>query len=176
MVDRWEKRGAIPRSHGRTHKTADRLSGLAQLIENQFAFRVSDAHLPTPVCIWVCAMHWLIMVSALTLHLVDIVRITFSDSESTLLTPPSCPFAFPLGRCTPGPNILTPPPFGHAIVIDRLMVVFGNNCISNVVFSVIGYKAILLPNKARYLFWVLGPTRCLASGSRMPVDRSGQMF
>jgi len=56
MVDRWEERGAIPCSRGRTHKTADGPSGPVQLIENQFAFRYSDAHPPTPVCIWVCIM------------------------------------------------------------------------------------------------------------------------
>lgn len=143
MVDRWKKSGAIPSLHRHAHKIAECLSHFAQLIENQFAFRVSDAHLPTPVCIWVCVMRWHRMVSALLLHLADICRPALLNSESTLSTPPSCPFAFPLGRCTPGPNILTPPPFGHAIVIDRLIVVFGNNCISNVVISVIGYGAVL---------------------------------
>jgi len=140
MVDRWEKRGAIPRLHRHAPKNAECLSYFAQSIENQFAFRVLDAQFPTPVCIWVCAMHWLIMFSAFLLHLSDIGRPAFLNSESTFMTPPSRSFAFPLGCCTPDPNILTPPPFGHAIVIDRLIVVFGNNCISNVISD--GYHPV----------------------------------
>lgn len=94
------------------------------------------------------------MVSAPALHLEDICRAALLNSESTLRTPPSRASAFPLASLGPGSNILTPPPFGHATDIDRPTVVFGNNCISDVVFSVIDVEAIFKPPGAA--FWELG--------------------
>jgi hypothetical protein len=95
------------------------------------------------------------MVSDPVVHLVYIYWAALLNSESTLRTPPSRASAFPLAGLGPGSNILTPPPFGHATVIDRPSVVFGNNCISNVVFSVIDVEAVFKPPGAS--FWELNP-------------------